>query len=123
MTDLLIDSCLLIDFLNHLEPAREFVLAQPKLAASIVSRIEVLTGVRTEIARAHALEFCAEIEWVPLTLPIADHAADVRRDTRLKLPDAVILATAERHGQRIATRNTRDFPADDPRVLVPYTLN
>jgi predicted nucleic acid-binding protein len=40
----------------------------------------------------------------------------------MKLPDAVILATARTHGLPLLTRNTRDFPAGDPTILVPYTL-
>jgi predicted nucleic acid-binding protein len=41
---------------------------------------------------------------------------------RLKLPDAVILATAEESGCILVTRKTRDFPANDPRIRFPYRI-
>ena len=39
-----------------------------------------------------------------------------------KLPDAVIRATAQTTGRLLVTRNTRDFPPDDPWVREPCTL-
>ena len=35
----------------------------------------------------------------------------MRRERRIKLPDAIILATAEIENRLLITRNTRDFPA------------
>jgi hypothetical protein len=46
----------------------------------------------------------------------------VRRERRLKLPDAIILATAETADRLLITRNTRDFPANDPGIRIPYRL-
>lgn len=59
---------------------------------------------------------------LPVTLEVADEAALIRRERRLKLPDAIILATARVHELVLVTRNTKDFPADDPMVRVPYQL-
>jgi predicted nucleic acid-binding protein len=54
---------------------------------------------------------------------IAERAAALRRERRrLKTPDAIILATAQLHGRTLVTRNTRDFSADMPGILIPYTL-
>lgn len=38
-----------------------------------------------------------------------------------KLPDAIILATAQVHRCELVTRNTKDF-ADIPGVITPYHL-
>jgi predicted nucleic acid-binding protein len=38
------------------------------------------------------------------------------------LPDAIIQATARVHHLPRATRNTKDFQADEPGVTVPYRL-
>lgn len=38
-----------------------------------------------------------KIEWVPLTLAVADRAAELRARYRLSTPDAIQLATAVRH--------------------------
>ena len=54
---------------------------------------------------------------------IADRAASLRRDRpRLKLPDAIVLATALLRGRVLVTRNIKDFPAAMPGIRVPYTL-
>lgn len=38
------------------------------------------------------------------------------------LPDAIILATARVHGLVLATRNTRDFQADEAGISVSYRI-
>ncbi len=40
----------------------------------------------------------------------------------MKLPDAIIVATARAHGRALATRSTGDFRADEAGVSVPYGL-
>ena len=59
---------------------------------------------------------------VDLSEGIARRAVELRNALRLKLPDAVVLASAEVEGCILVTRNRRDFPADDPRVRFPYAL-
>ncbi len=54
---------------------------------------------------------------------IAAQAAALRRNRpKLKSPDAIILASAQRRGRTLVTRNIKDFPADMPGIRVPYTL-
>jgi predicted nucleic acid-binding protein len=53
---------------------------------------------------------------------VAERSFLVRKQRKLKLPDAIILATAERSDRLLITRNSRDFPADDPGVRIPYRL-
>jgi PIN domain. len=57
---------------------------------------------------------------IDLSVDIARRAVDIRRQLRLKLPDAIVLATADREGCILVTRNAKDFDADDPRVRIPY---
>ena len=42
--------------------------------------------------------------------------------TKMKLLDAMILATAQVNGAILVTRNTTDFPAQMPGIRVPYVL-
>ncbi len=51
---------------------------------------------------------------------MAERAVELQQSRRIRLPDALIWATAQVHGLLLVTRNTRDFPADDPGVRVPY---
>ena len=53
---------------------------------------------------------------------VAERTLDIRRRTRLRLPDAIAWATAQQLGLVLVTRNTRDFPTRDPGIRVPYKL-
>jgi predicted nucleic acid-binding protein len=44
----------------------------------------------------------------------------LRQRTRLKLPDAIIWATARVHDLQLVTCNSRDFSANDPGIRIPY---
>lgn len=44
----------------------------------------------------------------------------LRRGSRLKLLDALVWASARSESALLVTRNTKDFPEDDPGVRVPY---
>lgn len=53
----------------------------------------------------------------------AQKAVQLRKSLRLKLPDAIILATADEEGCILVTRNTKDFKVSDPRVRIPYAAS
>jgi predicted nucleic acid-binding protein len=63
-----------------------------------------------------------KVKPVPVDEEIATAAAAIRREGALKLPDAMILATAKILGTQLVTRNTKDFKADDPLVRIPYKV-
>ena len=122
MVKALFDTNILIDFLNGHEPAREEVRRYSEKAVSVITWIEVLAGA-TEQTEAACRTLLAVFERLDLTASVAERAITLRRQYRLKLPDAVILATAQIASSNLITRNTRDFPANSPGVRVPYTLN
>ena len=116
----LADTSILIDFLKGVAQARRELESYPNCAISVITRIEVLAGTSGE-GRRHAEAFLLLFTQIELTPGIAERAADIRRTMRLKLPDAVILATAQITGRVLITRNTRDFEAG-PLVRFPYRL-
>ena len=60
---------------------------------------------------------------IEVTTAIAARTVQVRRQyRRLKLPDALIYATAQVHGLTLVTRNTRDFDEAMPGVRIPYSV-
>ncbi|MGH6959369.1 MAG: PIN domain-containing protein, partial [Dongiaceae bacterium] len=60
---------------------------------------------------------------LPIDAPVADLAAQLRREHGWRLPDAFQAALARYHALQLATRNTRDFPPTrHPWVVVPYEL-
>jgi predicted nucleic acid-binding protein len=46
----------------------------------------------------------------------------IRWQKRLKVPDAIILATAEAAGRVLVTRNVKDFPVGIGGVRAPYKV-
>mgnify|MGYP003492339081 CR=1 FL=1 len=64
--------------------------------------------------------FLRDFTLVPLSRVIARGAIDLRRTRRIRLPDAVIWASARAESALLVTRNTKDFPPDEPGVRVPY---
>jgi predicted nucleic acid-binding protein len=119
----LLDSTVLIDLLNDVDQAAQYLRAVREASAvSVVTRAEVLVGYGDE-DRSIALDLLNEFPTLAIDTETADLAAGLRRLHRLKLPDAFQAALAERYGLRLATRNTRDFPEERfPFVLVPYRL-
>lgn len=119
---LLLDSNVLIDVLRGERQALEWLEGRTEgLAISVISWIEVLVGcegVETDRVRAW-LEMFRQLG---VDQVVAAEAVLCRREFGMRLPDAVILATARCHGMRLVTRNTKDFPERLGMVLVPYRL-
>ncbi len=117
-----LDSDVLIDYLQGLPAAREELARYRRPLYSIVSFMELLAGARTDAERQAAEALLASMGRVELSDEVARRAVELRQRLRLKWPDAVVLASAEVEGCILVTRNTRDFPPNDPRVRFPYTV-
>jgi predicted nucleic acid-binding protein len=120
----LLDSVILIDHLRGVAPATAWMdkLEEGQAAISVITRAEVLSGGTAEEAYP-ARELCDKFECISLTKDDASVAADMRRKSRWKLPDALQAAVAKRHGLRLVTRDARGFDVKrHPFVLVPYRL-
>ena len=116
------DSNILIDYLNgHVEAADELDRATSPII-SRVTWIEVLAGARNDKDEAAIRSFLRLFEIQDIDKAIAEQAVQLRRQLRLRLPDATILATARTHECLLVTRNTRDFDRTLPDVRVPYRL-
>ena len=66
--------------------------------------------------------FLSSFDVIALDGEIAERAVSLRRTHHIKLPDAIIWATAQAHAMLLVTRNTRDFAASDTGVRMPYRL-
>lgn len=117
----LLDSVILIDHLNGISPATEYLReVSSRAAVSVISRAEVLAGY-DEQDMSLATRFLDFYSTLGIDSGIADAAARLRRRHGWKLPDAFQAAIAQNQGLRLATRNTRDFPPERfPFVTVPY---
>jgi predicted nucleic acid-binding protein len=117
----LFDTNILIDYLRGISQARAECDRHSDRAVSIVTWMEVMAG-STAANEADARSFLLNFYTLPLDADVAERAFLLRRTNRIKLPDAIIQATAEESGRILITRNTRDFPPGTPGVLIPYTL-
>jgi len=120
--ELSFDSNIVIDALNDHAGAVAELRNATRRVVSIVTWIEVVAGCPTAEAERLARDLLARFQVVNVTPAIAEAAVAIRRRSRMKLPDAIILATAQVSGVQLSTRNTRDFSEDDPTIRVPYRL-
>lgn len=119
---ILFDTTILIDHLNGIGKATREIQRRDDPAISIITWIEVLTGAATQEEEAILKSFLANFACLPITGAVAERAALIRRQKRIKMPDAIILATAEVGGRQLVTRNVKDFPAGTRGVRVPYRV-
>jgi hypothetical protein len=118
----LFDTNILVDYLNGVAEAREELARYERRAISVITWAEVLVGARDE-ADEHAIRaYLSTFDVADVDREVAEEGVRLRRESRLRLPDALIWATARRHGVLFVTRNTKDFPKDDPGVRVPYSV-
>ena len=118
---LLLDTNVLIDVLKGETTARDWLEEQQQPAVSVITWIEVLVGCRT--AESQTVEaWLDSLERLPLDRDVARESVQARQRHGLKVPDAIILATARCHGLTLATRNSKDFPLSLGDVLHPYSL-
>jgi predicted nucleic acid-binding protein len=116
------DTNILIDHLRGVDLARNEIRAVASPRISIITWMEVMCGAEDAAEAAALRTFLAGFHVVQLTTEIAERAVLLRSRRRLRLPDAIILATALADGTFLITRNTRDFAPGDPAVRVPYAL-
>lgn len=116
------DTNILVDFLCGFDQARVEVARYRTRLISLVTWMEVLVGARDAEDEAALRTFLAGFDTVEVDVEVAEEAVRLRRERRVRLPDALIWASARTRHAVLVTRNTRDFPADDPGVRVPYHL-
>lgn len=97
-------------FLGLFEAAER---GEVRLALSVITLAEILTGPHKaglpDLAKRYETALASRHSVVPVTAPIAGLAAQLRARYRLKLPDALQLATALDIGAAALVTHDRDF--------------
>ncbi|MGH7950997.1 MAG: type II toxin-antitoxin system VapC family toxin [Limisphaerales bacterium] len=114
------DTNILVDYLNGVSAANREIAQYEEIAVSIVTWMEVLAGADDSEEEAIMREFLSRFKVQPLEKAVAERAIKIRRQHKLKLPDAIIWATAKELGRILVTRNTKDFSETDAGIRVPY---
>jgi len=121
MVKAVFDTNILIDYLNAVPQARAELERYDAKAISIVTWMEVMIGADKAVEAA-TRAFLDGFELIALDYTVACLAVELRRQHRMRLPDAIIWASAQVKAMLLVTRNIRDFPAGDPSVRAPYQL-
>jgi predicted nucleic acid-binding protein len=112
-TKYLIDSNAAIDYLRGSLPASGMTFMDgvvndiPKV--SIITKIEVLGFNTTPKAYKILTDFFDDALVLPLSDEVAEKTIELRKNYRIKLPDAIIAATALAYNLTLVTRNVSDF--------------
>ncbi|MEO6922067.1 MAG: type II toxin-antitoxin system VapC family toxin [Collimonas sp.] len=121
MVGALFDTTILVDYLNGIEQARAELERFSDKAISVITWMEVMAGVTPE-TEAVMRSFLNGFTNLPIDERVANTAVTIRLKHRVKLPDALVWATAQVNGRILVTRNTKDFSDDEPGIRIPYQI-
>jgi predicted nucleic acid-binding protein len=118
------DSNIVVDYLNEDSRASDILAKYPDKVISRITWMEILAGAADAADETRLRTVLSRFRVVELTSNVAETAVMLRRGhtPRLKLPDAIIYATAKEESCNLLTRNTRDFSSSASDVTVPYTI-
>jgi len=120
MVKVLFDTNILIDYLNGISDAAKEIGRYREKAISLITWMEVMAGASAQ-DELLIKTFLSQFELLPIDGTVSAEAVLIRRARRMKLPDAIILASARTTGRLLITRNTKDFPVGmDVDVRMPY---
>ncbi len=103
MADVLVDTDVFID---HLRGTTAIKPGRNRLHYSVITRSELFAG---NTASDLSVQLLAPFRELVVDRPVAERAGRVVREFGLRLPDALIAATALEHQLALVTRNRKDF--------------
>ena len=120
----LIDTNVLIDFTSYILPknGEKYIdkIIDKNFTISFISYIEFLAFKNASVEMEN---FIALADVIEINKSIIDQTILLRKNSRIKLPDAIIAATAIVHDLILISRNIKDFKnIQNLNTLNPYTL-
>lgn len=117
-----IDTNILIDYLNGHEEAFVELKRYQEPVISRITWMEVLAGTKRPVEEERTHRFLHLFHVEELGPEVAGIAVVLRRDLKLRLADSIILATARYLGCLLITRDVKDFDPHWPDIREPYRL-
>ena len=117
----LFDTNILIDYLNGYNEAKLIIEQYQNPQISIITKIEILVGA-TKSDDDILREFLYNFSIIALNEEIAEIAVKIRQEKKIKLPDAIIWASAKYRNSLLITRNTKDFSIHSSDIKIPYSI-
>lgn len=125
--NMLVDSNVIIDYVSNRIPEKSAkqldIYFNSHFSVSIISKIEVL-GFNTQEYELEQLESFIQLSSIVyIDAAVADKTIEIRRMKRIKLPDAIIAATALVQNCILLSHNTTDFnKIEGLQVWDPYSF-
>lgn len=123
----LYDTCVFIDHLRgQSKSATELITnaagGRYYAAFSILTEAELWAGGKNNKETRTIRILLTHLRRLPLIIPIARQAGEIRKKYGIHLADAIIAATAEYHSIPVYTRNARHFKPVSSIKVIEYTL-
>ena len=116
------DTNILIDlFSGHQQAAKVMEQYPINRGISLMTWIEVMVGAKKYGQEMRTREVLEAFDVLPISAAVAERSVMIRQQHGMKLPDAIILATAQVNSRLLVTRNSKDF-AGISGVTIPYNL-
>jgi toxin FitB len=113
MKNYLLDTNILIYYFNgEMEDnvkSKVSEIMRESFQISVISKMEFLGFPFNSQEREQAIQLIEFAAIKPLNDEIVQRVIDIRQEKRIKLPDAIIAATAMEYSSILVTRNTKDF--------------
>jgi len=116
------DTNILVDYLNGVEAAKDELARYSIRLISVITFIEVLVGCKGPEEEKTVRGFLAALDVLDVSAEIAEESVSLRKRFRLKIPDAIVYATARTQGCILVSRNTKELKQDWPDVRIPYRI-
>ena len=102
------DTNVLVDYLRGIDDARVELERHQEWTVSLVTWMELLVGACDEEEEVVIRAFLGRFEVADIDRRTAEEAVRLRRSRRMRLPDAIVWATARERQAVLVTRNTKE---------------
>ena len=123
----LIDTNVVSDYFSASLPATGLQFMDSVIDAvpilSVITQIELLCW-ETDIANEQRVkEFISDSDILDITPDVIIHSVNIRRNKKIKTPDAIIAATALAHDYTLVSNNDKDFKGiKGLKYVNPYSI-
>lgn len=119
----LIDTNIIIYYLEGEQAAVSFFRThRGQLALSSITWMETLSYPFSVDEEQVVRSFLKEFRLIEVISPVMELTVETRRKKKMKLPDAIIAASAIHNDLILVTRNIKDFKGIEVKILDPFSI-